>query len=399
MAGRQIVLFGMMTKYPVGGVIWQTLHYLVGFRRLGYDVYYVEAGGLQPAWMIAKGSDTYGAVEAAAFIDHVMRRFDLGDKWAFHALHYDGEVYGLSRSELLGLYSSAELLINLHGSTVPLPEHSASGRLVYLETDPVALQAELANGEQEAIDFLSAHVAFFTFGENYGNRDCEQPVSDRFQFHPTRQPVVRDLWGPNDRPRHSTFTTIGNWKQPWRDVTIGEDLYTWSKNHEFLKIIDLPARVDAGFELALARCDGDDQRFLERHGWHVVDALAFSTDIDAYRQYIVDSYGEFTVAKDQNIRLRTGWFSDRAACYLAAGRPVINQDTGFTNVLPTGEGLLAFSTMDEIVRAVEDVNNDYDRHSRAALHLAREYFNYDVVLPDLLAHIGLPPRSPVQVLT
>src|SRR6266700_6542388 len=151
----KVVLLGMMTKHPVGGVVWQTLHYLVGFERLGYDAYYVEAGAHQPSSMLVPDDSTADRSESAAeFIDRHLRRFDLGDRWAFHALHSDARCYGLTEAELRRLYHSAALIINLHGGTQPLDEHSATGRLVYLETDPVRLQLELATNLQDAIEFL-----------------------------------------------------------------------------------------------------------------------------------------------------------------------------------------------------------------------------------------------------
>ena len=387
---KKIVLLGIMSKHPIAGVIWQYVHYLVGFERLGYEVYYVEASGHQPSSMLMddhhQGDRT---AEATAFIDGVMRRFDLGDRWAFHALHADGECYGLSRQQLCALYRSADAIINVHGATTPQPEHHATDRLIYLETDPVALQIELHDNLQATLDFLAPHRAFFTFGENYGNPDCRLPVSERFSFKPTRQPVVVDFWGVGDDEPGEAFTSIGNWRQHDREVTFGGEVYHWSKHYEFLKFLDLPARSDQPFELALSRCEDADRQMLESHGWRVRDALAFSTDLDAYRDYIVGSRGEFTVAKDQNVRLRSGWFSDRSATYLAAGRPVITQETGFSNILPTGKGLFGFSAMDHILHAVEEINGDYDRHSRAAAAVARECFNYDVVLTRLLEDAGL----------
>jgi len=379
----------MMSKHPVAGVIWQTVHYLVGFQRLGYEVFYVEAGGLQPSSMLTEREDDDRSLKAAAFIDTVMRRFGLGNRWALHALYEDGCCYGLSEGQLRNLYASADLIINLHGATIPLPEHSATGRLIYLETDPVELQIQLHDNNQEAIDFLSPHGAFFTFGENYGNPDCKLPVSERFNFQPTRQPVVLDFWQSSGNGANSAFTTIGNWRQLWREISFQGEIYHWSKHHEFMKFLDLPRRTDQSFQLALSRCDEADQHMLERNGWKVMDSLSFSSDVDAYRQFIQRSRGEFTVAKDQNVRLSTGWFSDRSATYLAAGRPVITQETGFGNILPTGEGLFGFSTMDEIEQAVDSINSDYQRHSRAAYEIAREYFSYDVVLKQLLAEVGL----------
>jgi hypothetical protein len=166
-------------------------------------------------------------------------------------------------------------------------------------------------------------------------------------------------------------------------------VYRWSKHHEFLKFLDLPARSGEKFELTLSGCNDADRRLLERKGWRVRPAGEVSTDMDGYRDYIAGSRGEFTVAKDQNVRLRTGWFSDRSATYLAAGRPVITQETGFSNVLPTGQGLYGFSTLDEIIAAVEQINADYARHSRAAGQLAREWFHYEGVLKRLLVEAGV----------
>jgi len=384
-----VVLLGMMSKHPVAGVVWQTVHYLVGFERLGYNAFYVEAGAHQPSSMLVPDDWTGDRSEAAAgFIDRIMRRFDLGDRWAFHALHSDGRCYGLSAAELERLYCSAALIVNLHGATEPLPEHSASGHLIYLETDPVLLQVELTGDSRLTNAFLEPHQAFFTFAENYGNPDCRLPVDGRFTFKATRQPVVLDFWEGHPASAGDVFTTIGNWRQS-REVTFDGEVYHWSKHLEFLKFLDLPARTGRQFELSLSRIDADDRRLLETHGWKVRDALSFSLDLDAYRCCIASSRGEFTVAKDQNVRLRSGWFSDRSATYLAAGRPVVTQDTGFGAVLPTGAGLFAFATVDEAEAAIREIDAEYPRHANAAAELAHEYFAHDVVLPRLLSEVGL----------
>lgn len=387
---KQIVVLGMMARQPVAGIVWLTMQYLVGFQRLGYEVYYVEAHAATPK-MFMDDEDADGTLKAVAFIDGVMRRFGMADRWAYHALHADGNCYGLSHSQLMHLYDSAELLINMHGGTTPQPEHIATGRLVYLGTDPVEREIELFHNVQETIELMEAHCAFFTWGENYGNPDCRVPVSDRFDFKPTRQPVVLDYWQTygNGNGAGRMFTTIGSWRQLWREISFQGATYHWSKHYEFLKFVDLPARTDQNFELALAGCEEADQRMLESKGWRVRDSLSFTCDLDAYRQYIGQSRGEFTVAKDQNVRLRSGWFSDRSATYLAAGRPVITQETGFSSILPTGQGLFAFSTIEEVESAIESINSDYERHCQAAHEIAREYFSYDVVLGRLLAQAGL----------
>jgi hypothetical protein len=203
------------------------------------------------------------------------------------------------------------------------------------------------------------------------------------------------MYWPYSHVAADVMTTVGNWSQ-YQDVVVDGETYSWSKRLEFLKFIDLPERVVQPIELSLSQCGPEDSALLLKHGWRVRDALAFSYAPLEYRDYIAASRGEFTVAKDQNVRLRSGWFSDRSAVYLASGRPVVTQDTGFGNVLPTGEGLIAFRTMDEAVEGIERINADYQRHRQAARRVAVEYFSSDVVLGDMLRELDLPVhRRPV----
>lgn len=390
-----IVLLGMMTRMPVGGVIWQTVQYLIGLQRLGFDVCYVEDHGIYPS-MFATSDDPDGAQHAAAFVARTMERFEFGSAWSYHPWHGAERTYGLSAVEVAARFSRAAAIINLHGGTMPQPEHKAGGAFIYLETDPVAPQLELHNGIDATAEFLDAHTAWFTYGENIGASDCKVPSPPaRYRFHATRQPIVMDFWKREAALRAERFTTIANWRQPERQMTLDGEVYHWSKHHEFLKFIDLPRRTTQRFELALSSYEPEDQQMLEAHGWHVSRALDFSLDPDLYRQFIVASRGEWTVAKDQNVRLRSGWFSDRAASYLAAGRPVVTQETGFSNVLPTGAGLFGFSTMDETLAAIESINSDYPRHARAAEEIARDCFNSDAVLGALLEQSGvtIPGRA------
>lgn len=393
MSGRpKLVLLGMMTKIPVAGVVWQTMHYLEGFRRLGMDVYYVEAHARTPSMLMERETDDSGAL-AARFIDGVMRRFDLHNNWAYQAFHDDGYCFGLSESALAELYRSAEVIVNLHGGTEPRPEQVETGRLVYLETDPVQLQIELYDGRAETIEFLEQHCAFFSFGENYRAPDCGLPGSTRFDLRPTRQPVCLDFWPRREELSLARFTTVGNWRQFWRDVHLDGERYGWSKHIEFERFLDLPTRAPAEFELALSSYEPEDRALLEGRGWSVRDALPFSIDLDEYRDYLSGSLGEFSVAKDQNVRLRSGWFSDRSATYLASGRPVVTQETGFSNVLPTGDGLFAVSTVDEAAAAVERILSDYEAARRAASEVAREYFDAERVLGRMLSDLGIAHRN------
>jgi hypothetical protein len=392
--GRAVVVLGMMSKEPSAGMIHIPLQYLLGFERLGFEAYYVEAHALSPSTFVGPGDD--GAEAAAAFIEGIMRRHGLAGRWAYQALHSDGACYGLSERELLRLYARAELILNVHGATQPRDEHAATGRLVYVGTDPVEIEIELYQGNEVAAAFLEPHAAFFTWGENYGRPGCLVPVSERFPFKPTRQPIVLDLWRNRSIRPDRAFTTVASWRQkrPRSELRLDDEVYFWRKDLEFSKVLELPQATGHRFELALAGIEAADRLLLEQHGWVVRDAAEVSRDLGPYRAYIGASFGEFTVAKDQNVRLRSGWFSDRSAAYLASRKPVITQETGFSELLPTGEGLFAFSGSDDAATAVEAIRADYRRHSRAAFRIAREFFSHDVVIPALVRDAGVELRRP-----
>jgi hypothetical protein len=252
----------------------------------------------------------------------------------------------------------------------------------------VGPQLEIAKGVSRTVDLLSAHTHWFSYAENLGAADCGVPLQ-RFRYVPTRQPVVLEWWAPTGLPRAGLrFTTVASWRQTGRDIEWKGQVYGWSKHVEFLKFLELPQRAQQIFELALAGADPDAIDQLERHGWRIRDALAVSRGTAPYRAYIRSSRGEFTVGKDQNLRLRSGWFSDRSACYLAAGRPVVAQDTGFGCALPVGRGLFAFATMDDVLAALDAIAADYARHAAAARGVAEEYFRAEHVVSDLLDQAG-----------
>jgi hypothetical protein len=400
--GSRLVVFGMIGRMPLAGVAWQALHYLEGFRRLGFDVYYIEDTGDWP-YDPERNTVTDDAAYAVNFIGRLMAAHDLSDRWAYCSGAQGGRIFGLSESRVARLFERADVLLNLTGSTVLRAEHLRVPVRIYLETDPVLPQIEVAKGDSFSLGLLGAHTHHFTYGENLGAPDCGVPV-ERFSYRPTRQPVVLDWWKAPPALSSGSFTTIASWRQSGKDLEWNGETYTWSKHHEFLKLIDLPARTPQPLELALALksrgengngCappDGEDSeaiRLLRSRGWRVREGLPLSRDLFSYREYIAGSRGEFTVAKDQNVRLRSGWFSDRSACYLAAGRPVVTQDTAFGKFLPTGEGLFAFQTMEQAAAALEAVNSDYERHRRAARSIAEEYFRAETVLAKLVEDSGL----------
>jgi ATP-binding cassette, subfamily B, bacterial len=387
----KVVLLGMLSKIPVGGVAWLLGQYATGFERLGYEVYYVEAHARAPSMLMMHEHDD-GTGAAVQVIAEVADTFGFADRWAFQALHDDGRCYGMSPEQLDRLYRDAALIVNMHGGTLPLPEHADTDRLVYLGTDPVRVELEVARGERRATDFLEKHVAYFTWGLNFGNPDCALPWARPFPFVPSPPPVVLDFWDNEVAPAGAPYTTIGNWRQLHRDVHFNGRKYRWSKHHEFMKILDLPGRVGTPIELALESYEDEDRLLLAEHGWRVRRGLEVAGDVESYRSYIVRSAGEVSAAKEQNVHFRSGWFSERSATYLAAGRPVVLQDTGFGNALPTGEGLFAFRDLDDAADAIAAIEADPARHRRAAREIAREHLSHEVVLGGMLDHIGLPAR-------
>ena len=256
-----------------------------------------------------------------------------------------------------------------------------------METDPFAAQVRVSQGHEPTIAALEAHDTLFSFGENLGAADCTVPI-ERFRWHPTRQPVVLDLWEQPAASPGAAYRTITTWHNTGKHLDhLGETFY-WTKDREFLKFLDLPRRQPVPFELAVCT-DADTEQLLDDHGWKHTNALEVSNNVESYRRYIQRSRCEFTVARDQYVRPRTGWFSDRSACYLAAGRPVITQETGFSKFWPTGEGLFAFQSIDEILAAVDTIETDYEASCRAARAIAGEYVAAEKVLGRLMATAGL----------
>ncbi|PYR29828.1 MAG: hypothetical protein DMF90_29000 [Acidobacteria bacterium] len=273
-------------------------------------------------------------------------------------------------------------------STELREEHLAAPYRIYIESDPVTPQLRLANGDERVARMLAQHQAIFTYGENFGAPDCGVPLSG-VSYQTTRQPIDLDFWTVSYTPTAPHFTTIGNYRQAELDVSYNGAVYHWSKHHEWQKFMELPQRTSQSFELALSINDPSDRERLERHGFRVVSPLEMSLDVfGAYPAYIRNSRAEFTVAKDQNVRLRSGWFSERDACYLASGKPVVTQDTGFGSRIPVGEGLFAVSTVEQALAAIDAINTDYERHCRAARAIAEEYFEASAVARRLIAQLG-----------
>jgi hypothetical protein len=337
---RRIVVLGTLASDPYAGMAWMHMQIVVGLRRLGHDVYYFETTS---AWPYDPQRQTRVAESnySVAYLARVAESFGLGDSWAYRRSYGDKAWFGMDGTRAEALLADADVVFNVAGATRLAEEGLKTRRLVYLGTDPVYHEIAVHNQNQDIQTLVEEHDEFVTYGENIGSPDCPVPAFNRLHAR-TRQPILLDLWA-DGAPDNLAFTTVCNWRQDGRDIEFQGETYYWSKHHEFLKFLDLPRRVPYQLELAMgfANLDEDVRPLLAEYGWRVVDAHQFTTDPWPYREYVRGSTGEFTVAKDQNVRLRSGWFSERSACYLAAGRPVIAQDTAFGKFLPTGEGLFA----------------------------------------------------------
>jgi hypothetical protein len=317
-----------------------------------------------------------------------MERIGLPGQWAYRLADRPEACWGMRAAQLAELYRSCDLLLNIVGATDLREEHMAAPLRVYVECDPVTAELRLAEGDEHTRTAFANHHAIATYGENYGAPDCQVPLNGH-RYYKTRQPIDLEFWRSAYTPEARSFTTIGNYRQEGNDATWRGETYRWSKHYEWERFIDLPQRTAQPFSVALKTVESD-RACLERYGWQVTNPLEMSLDIfGAYPDFFRRSRGEWTVAKDQNVRLRSGWFSERDVCYLASGKPVIAQDTGFGAILPTGEGLFAFSTMDEILCAIETINRDYARHCQAARAIAEEYFDTAKVAGGLLNRLGV----------
>ena len=381
---------GFMGSMPIAGVIWQHVHYVVGLQRLGHDVYYIEDSArlpYNPETFEVNNEFDY----AAKVLNRLAGEFDFKNRWAFCARYLKrNPTAGLPFKKIRQLYRDADAILNICGTQEFNDDLLESDRIIYVESDPGVEQIKIDKGVRSTVDYLSRHHALFTFGENVGTKKFPVPPHG-LKWHATRQPVVTHLWKTNQAPKPAAvFTSIANWSTSGlKDITWRGRKYLWSKSREFLRFVAAPRRSGETFELATNIQDRKTREKFESNGWRFTSPLQMSVDYWLYRDYIQQSKGEFTVAKDQYVQLNTGWFSDRSACYLAAGRPVIMQETGFTKNYGADAGLLAFRSLGEIAEAVKIINADYSKHSGAARQIAREIFEAEKVVKSLLDRAGI----------
>jgi hypothetical protein len=377
-----IIVSGMVAVVPhQGGATWAILQYLLGLERLGHDVYFIEPiadGELHPAGgPLARSTN-------AAYFRRVMADFGLTDKAAL-VLSDTRETEGLPYERLLEIAGKADLLLNVSGMLSDEALLEPIGLRAYLDLDPAFIQLWHA---QEGVDMrFDGHDSFVTVGVNIGQADCPIPTCGR-TWIPTLQPVVLERW-PLMAEQGTAFTTIANWRG-YGSVEHEGVLYG-QKAHSWRPIMPLPACSGEHFQVALAIHPDEtaDLAELDRYGWDLVDPAVAAGNPSKYAAFIRGSLAELGIAKSGYAASRSGWFSDRSVCYLASGKPVLAQNTGFGRILPVGEGIVAFDDLDSALAGVQAIRADWNHHSQAARALAEEYFDSDRVLARLLGELGL----------
>jgi hypothetical protein len=387
----RVVVTGLVATYPMGGVAWDYLAYVDGFRRLGCEVLYLEDTG---QWLYDPAQQTFSD-DVAANIRYLVDA--LGEieapetTFALRAL--DGTYHGLGRDQVAAFCRSADLFLNVSGACWLRDEYRGARCTAYLDSDPGYTQAKLvasargeATDEQRfSVDLIRKHDRFLTFAEHLGRPDCRVPGGG-LDWIPTRQPLVPARWPARIDPGAARFTTVMSWKT---DVSLPmiDGVRYGGKDVEFRRFMDLPLRTRVPLEVAVSGTAPLDE--LAASGWHVVSAGERSATMRSYRQYLGEARGEFSVAKNVYVALRSGWFSGRTAAYLAMGKPAVVQDTGWSQHYPTGEGLFGFTTAEEAVAGLHAIEASYRRHAEAARGVAEREFDAARVLPRLLADCGV----------
>lgn len=377
----RIIIGSYMVRYPMGGMMSWVLQYLLGFQRLGHEVFFVEKSGYtdscyDPITDTMSDDAAYGT----RVVHALLSRFGLGARWCY--VDAGGSYHGLARAEIEAAFRKADLFIDMgtHGNW--LAEAADTGLRVLVDGEPAFTQMKMEN-RRGAGETVPSYDRYYTTGRNVGTPASTAPTAGErwgWIFHP----VDVDLFAPSPVRRDAPFTTVMNWQsyEPirYRGIDYGH------KDVEFQKFIGLPHETDARLELAVSG-KGIPRERIRESGWRLRDAHAVTISFDSFSRYIRDSRGEFGVCKSGFVVTRSGWFSDRSAAYLASGRPVVLQETGFSAHLPCGEGLFAVHSAEDAAAAIDEIETRYEFHARRAREVAEEYLNARKVLGDFLEEI------------
>jgi hypothetical protein len=375
----RIVVLGYIVRGPVGGMAWSDLHYLLALVDLGHDVYFVEDSGDSP-WCCYDPSrnttdtdPTYGL----GFARSIFERVGLDDRWAYYDAHTCRWI-GPCADRIDGICATADLLLDLGGVSSLRPWLLDIPIRAFVDKDPLFTQVGHINDPSKTKQ-AAHYTVFFSFGENVARQCCAIP-NDGLPWQPTRHPIFMDYWPVMPGQAKGKLTTVMLWDS-YRPVEYQGVRYG-TKSVSFAPLLDLPGSAGPIFELAVGGPTAP-RDLLASKGWKVRDPLKVASDPWTYRGYIQQSKAEFTVAKHGYVVSRSGWFSERSAAYLANGRPVVTQETGFSEWLEAGSGVVPFTTPEEAIAAIEDLNRRYDHHCRRAREIAVEYFDARKVLPHL----------------
>ena len=377
----RIVVTGLIGQYAFGGVTWDYIQYALGFRSLGHDVWYLEDTGTW-AYDPVKMEPSADCSRNTAYLARVMEDFDMGDRWIYRNAA-DGTWHGAAGATQI--LASADVLANVSGACWLTPETSRIPRKLFLDGDPMFTQIGLAaDPDSNYAKHVAAHESQFSFGLHIGKPGCKVPESG-FTWRPTVQPIALDYWKPTQPPTsEGNWTTVMNWASYAPKEFQGEKF--GQKDLEFERFLDLPSLTRERFVLAMGQGIGNKRptAMLESKGWHIIEPDTHLPDYLTYRQFLSQSKGEWSIAKHGYVHSRSGWFSCRSACYLAAGKPVVVQDTGWSEHLPSGEGVFAFNTPAEAASALDEASKNYEHHSRAAREFAEKHFEAGKVCAELL---------------
>ena len=382
-ARRLAVVVGFIAKLPVAGMALYNLHYIQGLRDLGYTVHYVErvnrADECYDPSRDAMGDDaTYGVRWLRRCLDWLP-----GEPLSWTFIDRQGGHHGAPFSELTSSIERADFVITLADPTW-FDELGRCPARAFVDGDPLFTQAAMQDADDDMSSVLAHYPTLFTYWTRQGAPDTTVPLARR-KWISTTPVVSTSLWEVRAPRPAAPVTAVMNWAA-WSDVDVDGVSYG-HKSREVERLIDLPSHTDRELRLAVGGPAPRDR--LEAHGWRIADPLKASGTLEAYSEFIAGSYADLGISKHAYVASRSGWFSDRSLCYLASGRPVIHQDTGFTDWLPTGEGVLAFSTLEEAAGALELLDEDYPRHVGAARTIAEEYFEAQTVIARMLDEAGL----------
>jgi len=387
----KVVVTGLIGTYPLGGVAWDYLQYVKGFVALGAEVTYLEDTG-QWTYNPRLHTFTEDAAESVRYLRDVLSRVP-GMESSFAFRDASGVLHGLCETELARRCRDADLFLNLSGAVWLRDSYRGARVTAYCDSDPLYTQAGVVavdegRGDEHqtrTVGWFRSHDVFFTLAENINHPSCSVPRCG-VRWKTTRQPITLEDWPFTFDAQHERFTTVMSWKtKPALPILDGR-VYG-GKDVEFCRFLDLPTRVRVPLEIAVSGPAPREE--MAAAGWRIVDAGERSTTPERYRDYIGASRGEWSVAKEAYVASESGWFSCRSACYLAMGKPVVVEDTGFPRIYPTGEGVLAFRTIEQAVAALEAVEADYLRQCQAARAFAECFFRAETVLEQLIRDAGL----------